>query len=86
MKSEYSMALCAVPARCSGVTAGIWLSAGVVFWCFICNRQRKRKCGSGSCSWLTALSRTGRCRKAVDFCRPDIPPLFTLLPKMRCRC
>ncbi|UXJ03599.1 hypothetical protein N6Y36_17980 [Morganella morganii] len=34
-----------------GVTAGIWLSAGVVFWCFYLQpAARKRKCGSGSCS------------------------------------
>ena len=64
-----------------GVTAGIWLSAGVVFWCFYLQpaagetemrfRQLQR---------LTALSEQA-VPETVVLPPPDIPPLFTLLPE-----
>lgn len=62
-----------------GVMTGIWLSAGVVFWCFylqpaageteIQRRQLQR---------LAALSEQ-QVPETVVLPPPDIPPLFTLL-------
>lgn len=64
-----------------GVTAGIWLSAGVLFWCFYLQpaagetemrfRQLQR---------LTALSEQA-VPETVVMPSPEIPPLFTLLPE-----
>lgn len=64
-----------------GVMTGIWLSAGVVFWCFylqpaageteIQRRQLQR---------LAALSEQ-QVPETVVLPPPDIPPLFALLPE-----
>ncbi|RUT64800.1 hypothetical protein CKG00_16790 (plasmid) [Morganella morganii] len=64
-----------------GVISGIWLSAGVVFWCFYLQpaagetaiqfRQLQR---------LTALSEQA-VPEVSSLPAPDIPPLFTLLPE-----
>ena len=84
-ESEHSMALCAVPARAVGSDCGIWLSAGVVFWCFICNRQRETEMRFRQLQRLTALSEQAVPETVV------LPPRISrrclpYCPKMRCRC
>ena len=63
-----------------GVTAGIWLSAGVVFWCFICNRQRGNGNAVPAVAAADSTVRTGGAGNGGS-AAPDIPPLFTLLPE-----
>lgn len=64
-----------------GVIAGIWLSAGVVFWCFYLQpAAEETEIQCRQLQRLTALSEQA-VPETVVMPSPKIPPLFTLLPE-----
>ncbi|EPW8573415.1 hypothetical protein ACWQEN_002782 [Morganella morganii] len=64
-----------------GVISGIWLSAGVMFWCF----YLQPAAGETGMQLRQLQQLTARSEQAVPevitLPAPDIPPLFTLLPE-----